>query len=81
MFLGVICLGAFAFWLVASRGGSAVNVNTASFEELDAVPWLTPTVARKIIAGRPFESVDDLIRVSGIGEATLEKLRRNVTVD
>jgi len=81
LFLGIICLGAFAFWLVAGRGGSPVNVNTASFETLDDVPWLTPSVARKIIDDRPFNSVDELLRVSGIGEKTLEKIRRHVTVD
>ena len=37
--------------------------------------------ARGIIAGRPFESVDELVRVYGIGEKTLAKIREFVRVD
>ncbi len=37
-------------------------------------------MAQRIIEGRPYSSLDDLLRVKGIGEAKLEKIRPYVTV-
>ena len=81
--LVVFCFAGLAAWLFfqSRRGASPVDVNTASFEQLDAVPYLTPEAARGIIAGRPFETVDELVRVYGIGEKTLDKIRDFVEVD
>ena len=59
--------------------GPAVNINTASAEELDALPGIGATKAAAIVADRaangPFASCDDLGRITGIGPATVEKLR------
>ena len=59
-----------------------VNVNTASSQQLIALPGVGPATARKIIEERnrsPFQQVDDLIRVRGIGPAKLERMRPYVT--
>ena len=48
-----------------------VDVNTASAEALDEIVHIGPSRAADIIALRPFTSVEDLIRVSGIGDARL----------
>lgn len=79
----VFCFAGLAVWLFVenNRGARPVDVNTASFELLDAVPYLTPEAARGIIAGRPFRDVDELLRVYGIGEKTLEKIRKFVEVN
>jgi competence protein ComEA len=58
-----------------------VNVNTASREELDELPYVSPNVAQAILRGRPYKSVDDLIRVRGIGPKTLERIRPYVKVE
>jgi competence protein ComEA len=59
--------------------GSRINVNTASAIELESLPGVGPATASQIIREReangPFSSIDDLTRVSGIGPATVEKLR------
>jgi competence protein ComEA len=68
-------------------GGTAagpVNINTADVAQLDTLPGVGPSTAEKILSDReangPFQSVDDLGRVSGIGPKRLEQLRDLVTV-
>ena len=61
-----------------------MNINTATAEQLDALPGVGPATAAAIVRDReahgPFRSVDDLGRVRGIGPAKLEQLRDLVTV-
>jgi competence protein ComEA len=62
----------------AAPGGSGrINLNTASQDQLEALPGIGPVLAGRIAAGRPYAHVSDLQRVSGIGPkrfATLEPL-------
>lgn len=68
----------------APSSASPVNLNTATAEQLDALPGIGPATAAAILADRqangPFRSVDDLGRVRGIGDAKLAQLRDLVTV-
>jgi competence protein ComEA len=67
-----------------TAGGTLVNINTASATELEALPGVGEVIAQRIVdfrtANGPFGSVDELLEVSGIGEATLESMRELVTV-
>ena len=69
-----------------SAQGSAgrVRINSASASELQSLPGVGPALAQRIIAERSrgrFASAEDLLRVSGIGKAKLEKMRAYVEVD
>lgn len=56
-----------------------VNINTADLTELQRLPGVGPAIARRILDDRAanglYRSVDDLMRVRGIGEKTLEKIK------
>lgn len=64
-----------------STGGVrvAVDLNTASQAELEALPGVNATMAKRIISGRPYTSVDDLAKVD-VPPATIEKMRPMVKV-
>ena len=59
----------------ASCSENQIDINSASAEELDKLIGIGPAKARAIIDTRPFNSVDDLLDVYGIGEVTLEKIK------
>lgn len=61
-----------------------VDVNTATASELEALPGIGPTLAQRIVDYRkengPFETLEELMEVSGIGESKLEALRDYASV-
>jgi len=57
-----------------------IDVNSASQKELEALPGIDPVIARRIIDGRPYRTVEDLLRVKGIGEKRLAEILPYVTV-
>ncbi|MEM9457599.1 MAG: helix-hairpin-helix domain-containing protein [Myxococcota bacterium] len=58
-----------------------VNINRASVSELTSLPRVGPVLARRIVEGRPYADPDALLRVRGIGPATLRRVRARVTVE
>lgn len=68
----------------AAATGGLLNLNTATSEQLQDLPGVGPVTAEAILAFRtdhgPFTSVEELLDVSGIGDATLAEIAPHVTV-
>jgi len=63
----------------AKAPAAAVNLNTASQSDLEALPGVGPATAKKIIAGRPYATVADLSK-AGVPKGTIDKITSMVTV-
>src|ERR1051325_8668071 len=63
-----------------STTSKIVDLNSANESDLDKLPGIGPATARKIIAGRPYRSVDDLAR-AGVSARTISKIRPLVVVN
>ncbi len=53
---------------------SCISVNIGTLDQLDSLPGIGPSMAQKIIEGRPYKSITDLKNISGIGNSTYEKI-------
>lgn len=83
-------LGSGGAWLARSghnadatpvQGTLRVNINTSTLTELESIPGIGEARAKHVVAGRPYATVDELLKVSGIGPKSLEDLRPYVKVD
>ena len=61
--------------------GQTVNINTASKEELDALPEIGPVKAQAIIDGRPYTTIEDIMKVKGIKQGIFNKIKDKITVN
>ena len=70
--------------LFSAMALAAVNINTATKEELEALPGIGPVKAQAIMdyrkANGPFKSTEDVMKVSGIKEGEYGKLQGLISV-
>ena len=82
-FATVMCVGS-AVAAAKPAPSSKINVNTASAEQLTALPGVGPKLAARIVDHRQkegsFRSVQELLNVKGIGEKNLAKIQGYLSV-
>jgi competence protein ComEA len=65
-------------------GQDLIDINTATAEELDTLPGIGPTIAQRIVdyrnANGPFATIQDIVNVAGIGDATFAEIKDLITV-
>ncbi len=71
--------------VLAAEVSGVVNVNTATAEQLEQLPGIGASRAAAVIEERErrggFASLDELVEVKGIGEASLERMRPHLTTE
>ncbi len=66
---------ALLFCPVFLLAANTIDINTASLQQLDALTGVGPVIAQRVIDGRPYATIDDLLRVKGIGEKVLADIK------
>ena len=73
-----------ALMAVASIAFAAVNINSATKEQLESLDGIGPVKAQAIIDYRkkngPFKSLEDVKKVDGVGDATFDKIRKDISL-
>ena len=68
----------------AATEARPVDLNTADTSTLETVPGIGKSLSQRIVAFRekngPYQTVDDLLKVQGVGEKSIQKLRPYLTV-
>jgi len=81
---GLLCFLVVGFPTMSQAQGKAVNINSASVEQLTLLPRVGSVVAQRIVDFRDkngrFKSLEDLMLVQGVGEKTFELIRPHITI-
>lgn len=67
-----------------SPQSTLININTAGLEELEKITGVGPVIGQRIIDYRqtngPFRTIQDIVKVKGIGDKTFDKMKDQITV-
>jgi len=80
----MVCVLLLCFlWAAPCLAQDAININTATVEQLTELPGIGPAIAAKIVEYRtahPFATVEEVMEVKGIGPAKYEAIKDRITV-
>lgn len=57
-----------------------ININTASVSELDSLSGVGEVTARKIISGRPYQAIEELVSKKVVGKAAFDKIKDQLVI-
>jgi len=63
-----------------ARPPTPIDLNTASLRKIERLPGITPSIARRIVEGRPYEQPDDLVARGILTAHELERIEGRVVV-
>ena len=66
--------------IVGNSTQSKVNVNSSSQVEIETLPGIGPVTASKIISGRPYQVVEDLLNKKVVSKSVFEKIKDQIVV-
>jgi competence protein ComEA len=66
---------------VGDQDEELINVNTASVESLDTLPKIGPVTAQKIINGRPYGSIEELVSKKVLTQKTFDGLKDMISIN
>ncbi len=64
----------------SEQAAKLVNINTASQAELEGLKGIGPVLSQRIINGRPYNNIDDILKVKGLGPKKFAKMKDIITV-
>ena len=62
------------------NSSASININSSTQSELESLPGIGPVTASKIISGRPYQKVDDLLSKKIVSKAVFEKIKESIVV-
>lgn len=65
---------------VGGSTASKVNINSSSQSELESLPGIGPVTASKIISGRPYQKVEDILNKKVVSKSVFEKIKDQIVV-
>lgn len=65
---------------IINAESALISINDATLSELDTLSGVGATTAQKIIDGRPYQSIDELLSRKIVNKATFEKIKEKVSV-
>lgn len=69
-------------WVTSKTSTSGqININTASQQELESLPAIGPVTAQKVINGRPYQTIEELLTKKILGKAVFQKIKDRVTAN
>lgn len=81
----IIMLFALTISLALAQGGSKIDINKATVEQLMEIKGIGEKYAERIVEYRdengPFKQIEDVMEVKGIGTKTFEEIRDLITVE
>jgi DNA uptake protein ComE-like DNA-binding protein len=60
--------------------GGPIDINTASLDEVEQLPGITPSMAQQIVAGRPYNDIDDLVDRKILSNREYQRLKNRIAV-